>query len=245
MERFRQLEKPRELFRDIYVVLGEHPHILNANAYLIGGSEPTLIDCGSVDGIPSLQQSLHQIGIDFSEISKVIATHGHRDHISAAHSIQQHNQGAQVLLHAADRAAVESADYEKTASYLYTAHTKLAFDQPVITGELEDGDIIDASGKQIEVYHTPGHTPGSICLRVKADGLWLLFSGDTVFGGYSEQIGSDLTLWKQSLLKLKDLDFNILLTGHTPFYDLPVTKKLFEDAIPQFGAMLNPWFKLG
>ena len=90
------------------------------------------------------------------EILAVLTTHGHHDHVGAAEAIRS-MLGVPIRIHAADAALAG-----------------LEPDEP-----LEDRDRIDLGGVVLEARHTPGHTPGSVCLLTGDH----LLSGDTLFPG--------------------------------------------------------------
>ena len=90
----------------------------------------------------------------------IVCTHGHDDHIDAARELAE-LVGAPVWLHPADRMLWDRV------------HDRAP------DGELADGQAIDVAGTTLTVRHTPGHSPGGVCLV--GDGL--VFSGDTLFQG--------------------------------------------------------------
>jgi len=92
----------------------------------------------------------------------VIVTHGHDDHVTVAPELAT-TLTAPVLLHPGD-------DMLWKASHPEEAYRSLA-----------PGQRIAVAGTEIEVIHTPGHSPGSVCLYVPEAGV--LFSGDTLFNG--------------------------------------------------------------
>jgi glyoxylase-like metal-dependent hydrolase (beta-lactamase superfamily II) len=152
--------------------------------------------------------------------------------------------GAKLLIHEADRAPVETGDYERTAGYLYGE----SFPPIRVDGLLHDGDVLSINGLELRVYHTPGHTPGSVCLWTEAADeaghkTRVLIAGDTLWGGYSPRVGSDLDTWVRSLDRLLQLDFDVITFGHwcAPILD---AKQKVAKAREQFCALFNPWFRL-
>ncbi|HLI01368.1 MAG TPA: MBL fold metallo-hydrolase [Acidimicrobiales bacterium] len=93
----------------------------------------------------------------------IVATHGHNDHINAAADLAAAT-GAPVALHPADRMLWDGV------------HPDLAPDV-----ELADGQRLAVAGASLEVRHTPGHSPGGVCLYLAEGGV--VFSGDTLFQG--------------------------------------------------------------
>src|ERR687893_302513 len=95
------------LIGDLHVVSGDKlTHAWDASAYLISGSEPTLIDCGSSLGYPALKRALRRFGYQPGDIRRVIATHGHWDHLAGMAQLRAESD-AQLWLHEGDRVAVE------------------------------------------------------------------------------------------------------------------------------------------
>ncbi len=96
----------------------------------------------------------------------IVLTHGHNDHINAALALHD-RLDAPVYLHPADR-MLWDAVYPDAAP----------------DRELQDCQVIEVAGTQLQVLHTPGHSPGSCCLYLAAaSGPPVVFSGDTLFSG--------------------------------------------------------------
>jgi glyoxylase-like metal-dependent hydrolase (beta-lactamase superfamily II) len=213
-------------------------HPWDATAYLIKGDEPTLIDCGSSEGYPAMKRALQSFGYQPRDITKVIATHCHWDHLSGMALLREESD-AKLYIHDADRWPVENGDYERTSAFIYDR----PFPPVQVDGLLHDGDVLPISGLEFTVYHTPGHTPGSICLWTEINGTKLLIAGDTVWGGYHPRIASDLDAWSHSLDRLLRLDFDVLTFGHYPAL-IPDAKPKVERARQAFGTYFDPWFNL-
>jgi glyoxylase-like metal-dependent hydrolase (beta-lactamase superfamily II) len=99
-------------------------------------------------------------------------THGHTDHIGALAFVQEAT-GAAVLIHTADAAMLTGP--AKNIPFLGgTKKQSKAADRL-----LQEGDLIEVGKISIKVIHTPGHTPGGICLAIDN----ILFTGDTLFAG--------------------------------------------------------------
>lgn len=227
------------LLGNLYVVSGEKlTHAWDANAYLIAGTEPTLIDCGGFQGYTALKRNLQEIGYAPRDIRRVIATHGHWDHLSGMAPLRQESD-AQLFVHPIERGVVERGDWERTAAFLYDC----AFPPMKVDGVLNDGDIVQVGDLQIHVYHTPGHTPGSVCFLTNIAGQKILIAGDTLFGGYHPRIQSDLDQWMASVDRLLELDFDVMTIGHCPPGLIFDAKRRVREARQRLGVYFDPWFK--
>jgi len=140
---------------------------LSSNCYLFGlktSGRGVIIDPGGDAG--TLLHAIRACGLDFTDI---ILTHGHSDHIAALHEVRSAT-GAAVSIHAAD------ADF-LIGHGPVSSQFGISYPTPDPPDRrLSDGDVIGAGGPELTVIHTPGHTPGSLCL-LSHD---LVFTGDTL-----------------------------------------------------------------
>jgi hydroxyacylglutathione hydrolase len=172
----------------------------DANAYLVNGT--ILIDVGmdSSDIIPELGKH-----IDLHDLELIILTHCHYDHSGGAGGVAA-TTGAKIAVHKNDAPLLLNPD--ASASRLFGKKA------PIIVP-----DILLAGGEkfgELEIIHTPGHTPGGICLYDPKSKV--LFSGDTVFQdgsfGRTDLYGGDSSQLIGSIKKLTLLDVNIMYPGH-------------------------------
>lgn len=228
------------LLGNLWVVSGAGlTHPWDGNAYLVRDREPVLIDCGSTEGYPAMKAALAEGGYRPSDIARVIATHGHWDHLSGVARLRQESH-AELYLHAEDVHGVEQGDSARTAAFVYGK----PFPPVTVDGLLRDGDVLEIGGFQFTVYHTPGHTPGSICLWTQTSELALLIAGDTLYGGYHPAFGSNLDAWRQSLDRLLELEFDAMAIGHGTSGLIFDAKHKLRQARERFGVILDPWYML-
>ncbi|HTY89912.1 MAG TPA: MBL fold metallo-hydrolase [Methanocella sp.] len=170
----------------------------DSNAYLIDAKRKTLVDAGMDPG--RVLQNLDG-GLDL-----ILLTHCHFDHIGAVPGIVKAT-GAKVAIHEEDAALL----HNDNAAAMFNAR-RPEFGVDIV---LSDGEDVDLGDVILKVIHTPGHTPGSICLYDKESKV--LFTGDTVFEGGSfgrTDIGGDPEAMIRSLETLTKLDVSALYPGH-------------------------------
>lgn len=105
----------------------------------------------------------------------VVLTHGHADHIAGVTPLRQNFSDIKIAIHADDAPMLTSGG--KNLSHL--AGTNIETDPADLIIETEEP--LELAGLILNVLHTPGHTPGGICLYSPSDSV--LFSGDTLFAG--------------------------------------------------------------
>ena len=142
------------------------------------------------------------------EITAVLLTHGHFDHVGGVRELAAET-GCPVYLHEAEL----SMPPQMTAGPLFYTNT------------YGEGDFVEAAGLSFKVLHTPGHTPGSICLLCEN----AMFSGDTLFWGScgrTDLPGGNWATITQSLKRLASLEGNFwVFPGHGPSTTLRDEKK--------------------
>ncbi|MDD9267364.1 MBL fold metallo-hydrolase [Paenibacillus sp. GCM10023248] len=228
-----------KLLEHFYAVSGDKiTHPWDASAYLITGDEPVLIDCGGADGYPALKRNLAELGLQPRQITKVIATHGHWDHVSGFAPLAEESD-AELWIHENDREQVEQGDYDRTGAFLYGK----PFPPVKVHRTLVHGETLAAGGFRLEVIHTPGHSPGSVCFLLTGGAHKVLVAGDTLWGGYHDRVRSDLEAWQASLDLLLTHDFELMTFGHLPPTLVYDAKKKVAEARKQLGVYFTPWFK--
>ncbi|NLM28732.1 MAG: MBL fold metallo-hydrolase [Clostridiaceae bacterium] len=142
--------------------------LVNSNVYVVAGnSGGVIIDCGCP--AERIIEAVKKTGID---IKDVILTHGHFDHMYYIDSIRE-LAGMRIHIHKND------ADFltDPVKSGLMFLHRRGAKSINPADNLLDDGDILKIGDLELKILHTPGHTPGSICILVVNN----VFTGDTLF----------------------------------------------------------------
>jgi glyoxylase-like metal-dependent hydrolase (beta-lactamase superfamily II) len=162
------------------------------NVYLIQEEPLTLIDTGPQmrEALEALREGLARLGHRVADIRRVIISHAHADHFGLARTIVEES-GAEVYIHRWDAPSVlQTTDHsqqlkragtpKETVEQLRKIYAEVKQYSPHLDRVeiLEDEDEIPFERGSLRVIHTPGHTPGSICLF--REGNRSLFSADTV-----------------------------------------------------------------
>ncbi|MFH0811463.1 MAG: MBL fold metallo-hydrolase [Pseudomonadota bacterium] len=124
-----------------------------------------------IDPAGGIDRILNEAEKEGFRILKIVNTHGHVDHIMG-NSEMKGKTNAPIFIHEGDAGALVKT----------SPHTLLMFNaqaSPPADVTVRDGDTITVGEGEIRVIHTPGHTPGSICLYLKG----YVFTGDTLFVG--------------------------------------------------------------
>jgi glyoxylase-like metal-dependent hydrolase (beta-lactamase superfamily II) len=216
--------KPYEIIRDIYIVGG--PDITDGKdgcVYLLSLGELVLIDTGTGWSVDKIIRNVQSFGLDSKNLSKILLTHCHIDHIGGAPEIKK-RFGSKIYIHKLDAPPLENGDPILTAASWYqTSFLPTPVDVKFNIPE----EILTIGEQKIICLHTPGHTPGSICIYLDRDGKRILFAQD-LHGPILPEFGSNLADWDRSTNKLLDLDADILCEGHFGIYK---TKKEVKDYI--------------
>ena len=186
------------------------------NCYIVGAESSRagmLIDPG--DDAKQILKSVKDLKLD---IKFIILTHGHFDHIGALEKVKE-GTGAQLAIHEGDAFFLEKRPLVTAFGFSYP-------DAPHPDRLLQDGDKIDVDTLHFQVLHTPGHSPGSICLL----GEGVVFSGDTLFNfgiGRTDFTGGDYDQLMDSIhTKLMVLpDGTVVYPGHGPETTIGVERR--------------------
>ena len=158
--------------------------------------------------IPSLAWIADELAARDWTLRLIVSTHGHWDHIGDNAAVAAAT-GAEIAVHSLDR-----------ESLLHPMPLWAPFEIPpsVAAVELAEGGEIRFGEIRLRVLHTPGHTPGSVCLQATDEGL--LFSGDTLFAGGWGRVdlpGGSAEAIVESLGRLAELEpITAVLPGHGP-----------------------------
>ncbi len=182
--------------------------LLQTNCYIVGcedTKEGAIIDPGG--DAKRILAEVERLGL---EIKYVINTHGHFDHTLANKEVVKAT-GAPLAIHSADAPTLTKGG----GAFFFGIMSKAS---PPADTMLEEGQVLTIGKIELKVLHTPGHSPGSICLYSEEEGV--LFDGDVLFNmgmGRYDLPGGDYRVLMDSIHRLLALpDETTVYPGHGP-----------------------------
>ncbi len=209
--------------------------VWGANAYLLVGERLTLVDTGFKRRAEGILKQVMNLGYSPYDISNIIITHHHADHIGSLSELKRITQ-AKVYAHKDDAPYIEGWLPQSGPTrygwlkWMLTPLQNMWVTMPVgVDVLLDDGDELPIMGG-IKVLHTPGHTLGSISLYLKRQRL--VIAGDVLIHRFFLGLPSlaftvDIAREIESIKKLTELDFDIVCFGH----GAPLVKHARESVI--------------
>jgi glyoxylase-like metal-dependent hydrolase (beta-lactamase superfamily II) len=220
-----------EIVKGVHYVDGS-----NANSYLVeeGDGTLTLVDAGmQADGKRILYFITSRVNRTPAEVKTIVVTHCHFDHTRGLAAIKAAT-GAKVAVHEADADFVSGKRRYPSPGgamgFAFSAMSPFFKTTPVEPDiKLKEGDVVG----RLEVFHTPGHTPGSISLYDRQGGV--LFVGDTArfikgrLEGPPPRFTQRMDQAKASIERLSSLDFEVMLSGHGEPLRSPDAPKMMNE----------------
>ncbi|MBI4162362.1 MAG: MBL fold metallo-hydrolase [Candidatus Aenigmarchaeota archaeon] len=190
-----------QVYSGIYLISG-----VTSNIYIIDGE--VIVDAGTGENFAEVKKEIEE-KFNPKDLKTLVNTHYHYDHTGGSKKFRDWLK-LDVVIHKMDKDFVEKAD---TLAEKFSAKARIM----TIDNTVKEGQMIVTRNFRFQVIHTPGHTPGSICLYDPEHKI--LFSGDTMSNsgvGRTDLPNSDRTLLLNSLKKISSLSVNYLLPGHGP-----------------------------
>lgn len=216
-----------------------------SNAFLLLGRRPVLIDCGCPRDAARLQRQMERYGVQPGDLSLLLLSHNHFDHCGSAKALHGWSK-APVAIHPLDTARLRTGAIARPTPVTLTGRLIRPFVMRPYPGiepdvALADQMRLDDYGIDGAVYHTPGHTAGSVSVLLD-DGRAIV--GDLIMGGFFggkllprlpgyEYYAEDLDAVHCSLQRLLDLGAAEFFVGHGG----PLTR---HSVIRRFARSLEP-----
>jgi hydroxyacylglutathione hydrolase len=210
------------------------------SSYLIRGSNGIiLIDAGTPNKIRSFRRKLARLYIHPEDIKLIVLTHSHFDHSGSAKEIQTLT-GAKVVMHESEKVYFDEDRFampkgvntwgKMSLPLLFPFFKKIRFNKPVVDVVIKNPEFsLSDFGFEGKIYHTPGHTPGSISLLLNSGEA---FVGCQAHNGLPFRIRPGFPIYAQDIEKVKESwklligkGAKMIFPGHGKSFPVEVIKK--------------------
>lgn len=195
--------------------------LVNTFAFVDDDGQVTLVDAGTKRAPRQIVAGLEHLDSSPSEVTRIIATHAHADHVGGLNGLAGRTRG-RVAVHERDAAYVREGkgpvlDPSSLGGRLFRRNmgaTPTAVDE-----ELTDGQVVEVGGG-LRVLHTPGHTPGHVALLHEPTGV--LITGDSIWNIRARMrwpikaLCTDFAMTKQTAEVLGEVDYEVAAFTHGP-----------------------------
>jgi glyoxylase-like metal-dependent hydrolase (beta-lactamase superfamily II) len=239
-----------KITEEVFYIPGQDAFMPDSHAYVLGKStseDLSLVDAGLLGKGSYKIQSIQKAGIGLSSIKRIIMTHTHLDHIGCLAEILKQLPRAELWMHSLEAGLLEQGD-ERTVygMDMFRVLCQLQFGLKPgafkfqVNRKLQGGETLDLGNTVWEVIHIPGHSMGSIGLYHRP--MKILIPGDVVYADHAigrfDLYGADAPELKKSLMRLAELEVDILLPGHNQ-----IVKGLPKNYILKTAKQWEPYLK--
>jgi len=191
----------------------------DCNMYLVDcGGCLAMVDTGGGGGVSRVLGNMRSMGLDPEALEVAFLTHCHFDHIGGNHGLKEAT-GCEIAAHEDEVEEIEGLG--GLSLYEMALERGLRFEPGRVDIALRGGQRVRIGEVDFEVVHTPGHTPGGICLLIREEGVTSVFTGDTAAAqgrlGWINGPGCSLPDWKGSIRRLLELGPDRIFPGHGVF----------------------------
>jgi glyoxylase-like metal-dependent hydrolase (beta-lactamase superfamily II) len=196
--------------------------LINSFAFVDADGGVTVVDCGVSKASPRIVAGLAAIGKRPEDVTRILLTHVHNDHIGGASALVRAT-GADVAVHAADAGFAESGraapmNGRTVGGRLLNRLPGGRFEPVAVARRLADGDVLDVGGG-LRIVHTPGHSPGHVSLLHEPTRV--LITGDALFNVLGVRwplrtFCADFPMTRRTAHVLGELEYEVAAFTHGP-----------------------------
>jgi len=188
------------------------------HAYLLIGDRVIVVDAGTPSSSGRILDALKRQHVARSDVSLILITHGHRDHLGGARDLRE-QLGAPIALHREDAEVARTGKFppskatsrlSRLASHFLPQKQVEPFEPDVVFGELD----LARYGVSGRTLHTPGHTPGSVSVLLERSTI----AGDLMMGGLLRRGTPRYPAVADDIDELSRSIAQVLLQGHGPLF---------------------------
>ena len=239
-----------KITEEVFYIPGQDAFMPDSHAYVLGkpsSQNLSLIDAGLIGKGGYKIKSIEKEGIELAAIKRVIMTHTHLDHIGCLAEILKQLPWAELWMHYLEADLLEQGD-ERGVYGMDTFRMLCQLQFGIKPGafkfhinrKLQEGETLDLGDTVWEVIHIPGHSMGSIGLYDRL--MKILIPGDVVYADHAigrfDLYGANGPELKKSLVRLAELEVDILLPGHNR-----IVKGLAKSYILETARQWEPYLK--
>jgi glyoxylase-like metal-dependent hydrolase (beta-lactamase superfamily II) len=213
------MRRRQYLFPNVLELNLQAARSFGVNIYLIdGGTEYALIDCGLDDTLDDVVDLLRDLDFPLSKCKCIVASHADADHVQGLARAKERLK-TKVVAHPHAAHLLETGDAVQTYAKISAQNFEIAMPTVKVDHRIAEGEELTVGSVTLTAWHTPGHTPGQLALRMGN----LLFGGDNLFADGSVGVidahhGSNLLDFISSLTRIRDCDAEFLLPSHGPVF---------------------------
>jgi hydroxyacylglutathione hydrolase len=215
-----------EVTEGVFFIPGQDEFIPDSHVYVIGdpsSKDLSIVDAGLMGKGDYKIRSIDKMGISFKDVKRVIMTHTHLDHIGCLGEIRKEMPWLELWVHEKEAEPLEKGD-ERTVYGMDMFKGMCQMQYGLKPGDftfpvdrkLKGGENLEIGGMAWEVVYIPGHSAGGIALYQEQKKI--LIPGDVVYADYAigrfDLHGANAPALKDSLMKLAEMEVEILLPGH-------------------------------
>ncbi|MCC9641950.1 MBL fold metallo-hydrolase [Rhodopirellula sp. JC740] len=239
----------KPLFPGVIELNFQAGEVLGCNVYLVhDADEWILIDIGYEETVDDFIEIIRGLDFPLSKCKTLVATHADVDHIQGLAKTKQILKTS-ISAHPNAVEPLTSGDTLKTLAVIEAQDLMMSMPPVQIEHEINDGDILTVGEKQIEVWHTPGHTDSQLAFRIGD----VLLSGDNLYrdgciGAIDAHHGSDIKAFVKSLTRIRESDVKWLAPSHGPIFakDNDMLDRVIDRVsgylhMADFGTLAEDW----
>jgi glyoxylase-like metal-dependent hydrolase (beta-lactamase superfamily II) len=232
----------KEITEGVYFIQGQDELIPDSHVYVIGrpgSADLSIVDAGLMGKGNYKLEAMARLGIERSDIKRIIMTHTHMDHLGCLPELLKAIPQAELWIHRLEAEPLEQGD-ERIAYGMEMFQTLCQAQYGLEPGafrchvdrRLDGGETLEIGQMNWEVIHIPGHSQGSIGLYFRPEKI--LIPGDVVYSDFAigrfDLHGANGPELKNSLMTLAELEVNVLLPGHNRIVTDVPTNYILETA---------------